>query len=160
MSRTVVYTGSFDPITRGHEEIIKKASRLFDTVYVVTCVNTNKKSSFTINERVEMLKKVTAKYSNVIADSYEGLAVDYARKVKAIAMIRGVRNAKDFDDEISQYYFNHKIDKNIETIVLMPDVHSLYISSSAIKELAAFNQDFSKYVPSEICEEIKARLCK
>lgn len=161
MTKIAIYPGSFDPITRGHEEIMKKASRLFDKVYVVVCVNANKPAAlFSIEERVEMLKKVTAKYPNLEVSSYVGMAVDYAVKVGAVAMIRGVRNAKDFDAEITQYYFNHKINRNIETVVLMPDVQSLYVSSSAVKELASFNRDFSKFVPAEIYEEVKARLVK
>ncbi len=161
MTKIAVYTGSFDPITRGHEEIMKKASRIFDKVYVVVCINRTKPvASFTVEERLQMLQKVTAKYNNLEADVHYGMAVEYATKVGAVAMIRGVRNARDFDNEITQYYFNHQIKAGIETVVLMPDVHSLYISSSAIKELASFQRDFSKYVPAEIYEQIREKLCK
>jgi len=159
MSKIAIYPGSFDPITRGHEEIMKKATRLFDKVYVVVCVNANKPDAlFSIEERLEMLKKVTSKYPELEATSYVGMAIDFAAKVGAVAMIRGVRNAKDFDAEITQYYFNHKINRSIETVVLMPDVQSLYVSSSAVKELASFGRDFSKYVPVEIYQDIKDRM--
>jgi pantetheine-phosphate adenylyltransferase len=161
MPKIAIYPGSFDPITRGHEEIMQKASKLFDQVYVVVCINSNKPNSlFTSEERLAMLKKVTAKYPNIEADSYEGMAFNYAIKKGAVAMIRGVRNARDFDAEIAQYYFNHKINRTIETVILMPDVTSLYISSSAVKELASFNRNFSKFVPVEIYDDIKDKLAK
>ncbi len=159
MPRIAIYPGSFDPITIGHAEIMQKASRLFDKVYVVVCVNPNKPdASFSADERVNMIRKVVDKLDNVQVDKHKGTALSYAEKVGACAMIRGVRNTADFANEITQYHFNHNMNKNVETVILFPDAQSLYVSSSSIKELATIKADFSQYVPSEVYAEIKARL--
>lgn len=163
MKRIAVYPGTFDPITNGHAEIIYKASNLFEHVHVVVCVNPTKpKATFSIDERVAMIKEVIrcAKYTNVEVDFYYGAAVDYAADKNAVAMIRGVRNARDFDNEITQYYFNHNINPKIETVVLMPLVDSLYVSSSSVKELASFGGNFELYVPSCIYQHIHKKLSK
>lgn len=151
MKKIAVYPGSFDPMTIGHLEIIEKAAKLFDKIYVIVCINKSKSSSlFTLEERLEMLKLTTKNIPNVEIDVHEGLAMDYANKVDANVLVKGVRNAKDFDYEITQYHFNHEINSNVETIVFLPNVSSLFISSSAVKELMSFHADYSKYVPNEI----------
>ncbi len=163
MKKIAVYPGTFDPLTNGHAEIIEKAHRLFEHVIVVVCVNPTKpQATFSIEERVNMIKDVVKcqKYENVEVDFHYGAAVDYAAKANAVAMIRGVRNAKDFDNEITQYYFNHNINPNLETVVLMPHVNSLYVSSSSIKELASFEGNFAPYVPKCIYNQIYKKLSK
>jgi len=161
MPRIAVYPGSFDPITNGHEEIVRKASKLFDIVYVVVCVNPKKLiSAFTVDERVAMLEATCKKYPNVKIDRHYGIAVEYAANKGAIALIRGVRNPQDFENEITQYYFNHNMEPDIETVVLLPDVTSLYISSSWVRELAMFDADFKPYVPAESYDTIRNKLCK
>ena len=158
MKKIAVYPGSFDPITNGHLEIIQKAAKLFDKIYVIICINKSKTNSFfTLEERVEMLKIITKDIKNVEVDVHYGLAMDYATKVNANALVKGVRNAKDFDYEITQYHFNHAINNKIETVVFLPDVSSLYISSSAIKELMSFHADYTNYVPKEIIPYLKKK---
>lgn len=159
MNKIAVYPGSFDPITNGHLEIIKKASKLFDELYVVIAIKNTKidKAMFSLDERIEMLKLVTKDIPNVKLDIHQGLIVDYAAKVGAKALVRGIRNAKDFDYEITQYHFNHELNKDVETVVLLPDVDSLYVSSSAVKELMYFNANIEKYVPKEINEYIEKK---
>ena len=163
MKRLAVYPGTFDPLTNGHAEIIDKARRLFGHVVVVVCVNPVKpQATFSIEERVAMIKEVIAccQYDNVEVDFHYGAAVDYAANKKAVAMIRGVRNAKDFDNEITQYYFNHNLNPTVETVVLMPLVNSLYVSSSSVKELASFGGNFAPYVPECIYYYIHKKLSK
>lgn len=160
MRRTAIYPGSFDPITVGHFEIIKKAAKLFDRVYVVVCVNPDKVSTFTPDERVEMIKACVAGIPNVSVDKYFGLSLNYAEKIKACAMIRGVRDTTDFQKEITLYHFNHHMNRNIETVILFPDAENMFISSSSIKDLATVKADFKEYVPACAYELIKKRLCK
>ncbi|MBQ9730638.1 MAG: pantetheine-phosphate adenylyltransferase [Bacilli bacterium] len=158
MSKIAVYPGSFDPMTIGHLEIIQKASKLFDKVYVILCINKSKSASlFTLEERLEMLKIITKDIPNVEVDVHYGLAMDYATKVNANALVKGVRNAKDFDYEITQYHFNHQINSKVETVVFLPDVSSLYISSSAVRELMSFHAEYSQYVPKEILKFLKEK---
>jgi pantetheine-phosphate adenylyltransferase len=104
-----------------------------------------------------MLKLITKNIDNVVVDVHYGLAMDYATKVNADALVKGVRNARDFDYEITQYHFNHQINSKVETVVFLPDVSSLYISSSAVKELMSFHAEYSQYVPEEILGYLKEK---
>jgi pantetheine-phosphate adenylyltransferase len=157
--KIAIYPGSFDPVTRGHIEIVAKAASVFDEVYVVVCVNAQKPAStFTVEERVEMLRLATQRFPNVLVDKHFGMAVEYATQRGAKVMIRGVRNPRDFENEITQYHFNHYINSSIETMILFPNVESLYVSSSSIKELASFSHDFYDFVPPEIYDYLKVRL--
>ncbi len=161
MKKIAIYPGSFDPITIGHVEIMEKAAKLFDLVYVVVCVNPSKpEATFDVDERVKMIKASTKDLLNVKVDKHRGRALEYAKRVGACAMVRGVRNTIDFSNEITQYHFNHHMNKDIETVILFPNAESLYISSSSIKELAEINSDFKEYVPAEAYEMIKNKLCK
>jgi len=126
---------------------------------VVVCVNAQKPAStFTVEERVEMLRLATQRFPNVLVDKHFGMAVEYATQRGAKVMIRGVRNPRDFENEITQYHFNHYINSSIETMILFPNVESLYVSSSSIKELASFSHDFYDFVPPEIYDYLKVRL--
>jgi pantetheine-phosphate adenylyltransferase len=161
MKRIAVYPGSFDPITIGHLEIIEKACRLFDEVHLVVANNLQKPTAtFSIEERLNMVKLATTKIKNLKVNSFDGRMLSYAEKVKAIAIIRGLRNSKDFDNELTMYYFNHQMNPNIETVILLPNADSLFISSTYIKELAMIKADFSKYVPKEVHTLIKNKLTK
>lgn len=161
MKRIAVYPGSFDPITIGHLEIIKKACRLFDEVHLVVANNLQKpKSTFSIEERIQMVKLSTKGIANLKVNSFDGVTLNYAEKVKAVAIIRGLRNSKDFDNELTMYYFNHNMNPKIETVILLPNAESLFVSSTYIKELAMINADFSRYVPKPVHSLIKQKLTK
>lgn len=162
--KIAVYPGSFDPISNGHLDIITRASKLVDTLYVLVSVNPNKHYVFTDEERKKLVEKTTADLSNVKVVVSADLVLNFAAEVHADAMIRGLRNHSDFDAEMQLYQFNHTINHQIETIFLFPSANNLFLSSSSIKELVLFDSDISPYVPScilkEIYHTIKTRLSK
>lgn len=149
-----VYPGSFDPLSNGHLDIIKRASRIFDEVHVVVSNNTSKKTVFTVLERIEMINLATKDIPNVIVTSYDGLVVNYCKEQEIKILIRGLRNYQDYEAEFSLYQFNKDIDNDIETLLMLPSNKHIFVSSSAIKELVTFNADISSYVPSVIKEQI------
>ena len=162
--RQAIYPGSFDPVSNGHLDIIRRAAKIFARLYVLVSVNPNKQYLFTAEERVDMLKAATADIANVVIEASEELVVSYAHKKGNASIIRGVRNTNDYQAEITLYQFNHTIDPEIETLVMLPSHNNLFVTSSAIKELALFGNDISPYVPKEISEfilhTIKHRLKK
>lgn len=162
--RQAVYPGSFDPVSNGHLDIIRRAAKIFARLYVLVSVNPNKQYLFTAEERVNMLKAATADIANVVIEASEELVVSYAQKKGNASIIRGVRNTNDYQAEITLYQLNHTIDPEIETLVMFPSYNNLFVTSSAIKELALFGNDISPYVPKEISEfilhTIKHRLKK
>lgn len=151
--KIAIYAGSFDPISNGHLDIIHRAAKLFDKLYVLVTVNINKKHTFTANEKISMIKKVIH-LDNVVVDKTDDLVVRYAKKVNANIIVRGLRNIKDFESEISLYHYNKYLDNDIETVVLFPSHRFTYISSSLIKELVYYDVDISEYVPKELVESI------
>ena len=156
--KIAVYPGSFDPLSNGHLDIINRASKLFDKLYILVSVNPKKNYVFTDEERVNIVKKSTADLENVEVIASKSLVLDFARKVKACCIIRGLRNHNDFDAEMQLFQFNHTIEKEIETILLFPSANNLFLSSSSIKELVMFNSDISNYVPSVVKEEIETKI--
>lgn len=153
-----VYPGSFDPLSNGHLDIIRRASKLFDEVHVLVSINVLKKSIFTPEERIEMIKTVTSDLSNVVVKAYDGLVVNYCKENGIGVIVRGMRNYSDYESEFSLFQYNRDIDKSIETILLMPTTKNQVVSSSAIKELVTFGCDITKYVPKEIKEQIVNRI--
>ncbi len=151
--KNALYAGSFDPISNGHLDIINRASKLFDKVYVLVTKNVGKSTTFTLDERVEMIKKVV-NLPNVIIDKTDDLVVKYAKSHNIKTIVRGLRNIKDFESEISLYHFNKQLEPGVETIVLFPSQRLTYVSSSVIKELIYFDADISPYVPKQLIEEI------
>lgn len=145
-----VYPGSFDPLSNGHLDIIKRASKLLDELHIVVSYNIHKKSTFIVKERVEMIKLVTKNIPNVFVSCYDGLIVNYCKEHNINILIRGLRNYQDYENEFSLYQFNKDINPEIETILMMPSSKNQFVSSSAIRELVSFNQDISLYVPEEI----------
>lgn len=156
--KIAVYPGSFDPISNGHLDIIKRTSLIFDKVYVLVSINPNKKSCFTALERVEMIKKATKDLTNVEVESFDGLVLDYAKSKNVNIIIRGLRNFIDYQDEITLFQFNRSIAPNIDTFVLFPSANNLFLSSSSIKQLVHLNADISNYVPKELVEEIRTKI--
>ncbi|MDE6661138.1 MAG: pantetheine-phosphate adenylyltransferase [Anaeroplasmataceae bacterium] len=149
-----VYPGSFDPFSNGHLDIVKRASKLFDELHILVSYNVNKKTNFTIEERVSMIKKCVSGLPNVVVDSYDGLVVEYSKAHQIDVIVRGLRNYNDYENEFNLFQYNRDISPSIETILLLPSTKNQFVSSSAIKELVRFNCDISKYVPKEIEKDI------
>jgi len=156
---TVICPGSFDPVTNGHRDIITRASRMFDHVIVLVSINPAKAPSFTHEERVQLLRKVTANLPNVEVDCDDGLLADYVRKRGAIAICKGLRALSDFDYEFQMALGNKKLVPEAETIFLAALHENIYLNSSLVKQIASFGGDISAFVPSEVLGDIQARLC-
>lgn len=152
--RKAVYPGSFDPISNGHLDIIKRASKQFDELHILVSNNIFKNTSFTYEERVNMIKLSTANIKNLVIVSYSGLVVQYCKENKINVIIRGMRNFNDYETEFNLFQYNKDIYPEIETFLLMPTTKNQIVSSSAIKELVKFNCDIKKYVPQPIVEII------
>ena len=156
--KIAIYPGSFDPITNGHLDILKRALRVFDKVVVLVANNVNKKYSFTDKERVEMIKLITKDMPNVEVESTGGLVVDYAKKIGATALVRGLRAVSDFEYELQMATTNEFIDPTIDMVFFMTHLDNTFISSSTVKELFAQGVDISKLVPQEVIEYLKRKL--
>ncbi|GAA0114368.1 pantetheine-phosphate adenylyltransferase [Clostridium senegalense] len=155
--RKAVYPGSFDPITKGHLDIIKRASYIFDEVVVAVLINPDKKGWFTIEERVEQIKKVTANMPNIKVESFSGLLVDFMNDKEIDVIIKGLRSMSDFDYEFQMALMNKKLDKTKETLFMMTNSKYSYLSSSSTKQVALFGGCLEDLVPEVTQEEVKAR---
>jgi len=158
--RKVIYPGTFDPVTYGHIDIIKRAIDLFDAVAVTVAINPTKEPLFTLKERVEMLKESLKEYDNVTVESFDGLVVDYAKKVNAIGIIRGLRALSDFEYEFQMALMNRKLANDIATIFLMPHEKYTYLNSSIVRNLASLKSDVSDFVPSVVQKAFKEKFFK
>ncbi|NBI06871.1 pantetheine-phosphate adenylyltransferase [Senegalia massiliensis] len=148
---TVIYPGSFDPVTNGHLDIIKRASKKFDKIIVTVLNNPSKNSLFNVEERVELLKNTTKDIENVEIDSFAGLLIDYAKSKDVSIILKGLRALSDFEYEFQMALTNTMLDEELETFFLMTSSKYSFLSSSVVKEIAKFNGDISKLVP-EIVE--------
>lgn len=157
--RIAVCPGSFDPVTFGHRDIIHRASMLFDKVIVLVAVNSQKNPSFTPEERVALIKKVTEGFTNVEVDVCYGLIADYVRKVGAVAIVKGLRAVTDFEYEFQMALVNRNIYDGAETVFLTTSSENMYLSSSVVKQVAFYGGDISKFVPRCILKDIEERLC-
>lgn len=161
MKKVAIYPGSFDPITDGHLDIIKRASNLFDEVIVLVAYNENKLNSrFSVADRVLMIKDAIKEFDNVRVDSYSGLTIDYAKKNNSKFLIRGLRVVSDFEYEWSLAASNSYIDESIEMVFLMAKKENTFISSSSIIEMASNNVDVSKLVPDLTNKYLKEKFNK
>ena len=158
--RIAVCPGSFDPITKGHLDIITRASKLFDRVIVLVSVNRAKKTSFSVEERVELIRTATEGIENVVVDSHDDLLADYVASCGACAIVKGLRAISDFDYEFQMALMNKKMVEQAETVFLTTNAEHLYLSSSLVKQIAYFGGDISDFVPESILEPIKERLCR
>ena len=158
--RIAVCPGSFDPVTLGHTDIITRAAKLFDRVIVLVSVNSQKNTSFTPDERVELIKEVTKDLDNVVVDSHNGLLADYLKKTGACAIVKGLRAVSDFEYEFQQALANKKLYTQAETVFLVTSSENMYLSSSVVKEIASYGGDIRDFVPEEILGKIKNRLIK
>ena len=159
MNTKALYAGSFDPITNGHLNIIERASALYDSLTVAVVVNPNKKSLFTVEERVDTAKEVTSHLPNVIIDSFSGLLADYVNAEGFTAVVRGLRATNDFDNELQMAQMNALLfEKGTETVLLMTDPKYSFVSSSLIKEVATLGGDVSELVPEFVARRIENKL--
>ena len=157
MKKIAVYPGSFDPITNGHIDIIRRSSRTFDKVYVAVLVNSNKKPLFTTEERMEWIKRATKDLPNVEVDTFSGLLVDYMRMKGAGIIIKGLRAISDFEYEFQMALMNHKLSGEIETLFMMSSAKYQYLSSSIVKEVARHGGSLDGLVPDDMIEAVTAK---
>jgi len=158
--RKVMYPGTFDPITYGHIDIIKRAKELFDEVVVTVAINPGKAPLFTIDERLSLLKESLKEYKNIIIDSFDGLVVDHAHEVGAVGIIRGLRALSDFEYEFQMALMNRKLASDVTTIFLMPHEKYTYLNSSIVKNLASLKSDVSDFVPHSVQEALRKKFSK
>ncbi|MGN7407639.1 MULTISPECIES: pantetheine-phosphate adenylyltransferase [unclassified Sporosarcina] len=155
MSRVAVVPGSFDPLTNGHLDIIKRAVKIFDEVHVVVMNNSSKNPLFTVEERQQLIAQATAEYPSVKIDSSSGLLIDYAKSIKAIAIVRGLRAVSDFEYEMQITSMNRFLDEDIETFFVMTKNQYSFLSSSIVKEVAKYGGDVSALVPETVNRALK-----
>ena len=158
MGKSAIYPGSFDPVTYGHLDLIKRATRIFSKVTVAVAINTQKKTLFTIDERMEMLRATTKNLRGIKIEAFDGLVIDYARKKKINVLIRGLRMISDFEYELQMALTNRRLAEDIETIFLMPSEGYSFLSSTLLKEAASFGADLSTFVPKLVVKRIKEKL--
>ena len=154
---TAIYPGSFDPITLGHLNIIRRASRVFDRVVVCVMVNSAKTPMFTLEERMELITRVVSRLKNVSVDSSSQLLADYVKQFDRAVLVKGLRTATDFDSEFRMAMVNRRLNSNLDTIFFPSSSKYTYISSSVVKEMAKYDCDLKDFVPREILEDVITR---
>ena len=155
--RRCVCPGSFDPVTNGHLDVIRRASRLYDEVTVAVLVNAAKKGLFDVDERMDMLRGVTAELGNVVIDSFHGLLVDHCRERDIPVVVKGLRAVSDFDYELQMAQMNHRL-SGLETLFVATNPEYSFLSSSLVKEVATFGGDVSGLVPELVLDRLAGRL--
>ncbi|CAN5730970.1 pantetheine-phosphate adenylyltransferase [soil metagenome] len=160
LSRTAVFTGTFDPMTLGHLDVIRRGRSLFDRLVVGIGVNPNKQSLFTIEERVELVRQVVEPLEDVSVLAFDGLTVHFVRRIGARFILRGLRTLSDMEYEFSMTLTNHRLDPTIETVFLMADGEYAHVSSSLIKQIARFGgeESLSAFVPAELVDPIMGKI--
>ena len=158
--RIAVCPGSFDPITKGHIDIIERAAKLFDKVIVLVSFNPSKNASFTIEERMMLILKVTKHLENVLVDCHHGLLAEYLERTNACAIVKGLRAVSDFEYEFQMALANKQLYPGAETVFLTTSTENMYLSSSVVREIASLGGDISSFVPPEILDDINSRLFK
>jgi len=157
--RIAICPGSFDPATLGHLDIIHRSAKLFDKVIVVVMSNYNKTNySFTAEERVQLLERCTSDIENVEIDTYDGLLVDYAKKVGAIAVVKGLRAVSDFEYEFQQALTNKNLYPELETVFVTTQAENMFLSSSVVKQVCSLGGDITPFVPAQIRDDIIKRI--
>ncbi len=160
MCQKAIFPGTFDPVTFGHIDLIKRATSIFEEVVVAVAHNLDKKPLFSVSERVAMIKKATQGISSIVIEDFDDLVVNYAREKKISVIIRGLRAISDFEYEFQMALTNRKLAPDIETIFLMPSESLSYISSKLLKEAASFSADLHDFLPDFVEKELKKRLSK
>ncbi len=148
--RTAIYPGSFDPFTNGHLDVVQRAAKLFDRVVIAVAKNHEKKPLFSVEERLELVKKSMVHLPNVTADTFDGLLVDYVVRQQARAIVRGLRAVSDFEFEFQLALMNRKLNENVETIFMMPKDTYTFLSSRIVKEIARLGGNVAVFVPDHV----------
>ena len=156
--KIAIYPGSFDPVTSGHLNIIRRASEIFDRLIVCVMVNSVKNPMFTMEERVDMIMRVTQDLPNVLVEGSDMLLAESARQKGSCVIVKGLRAGSDFENEFQMALINHKINPDLDTMFLTAEHQYMYLSSSTVKELAAYNVDLSDFLPEQIIPEFKKRV--
>ena len=156
--KTAIYPGSFDPVTLGHLNIIKRAALCFDKLIVCVMVNSQKNGLFTPEERVELIRRVVAKLPNVEADCSSTLIAEYARQKRACTLVKGLRAVSDYENELQMALINRKLNPRLETMFLPSSAKYTYVSSSMVKEMARYGAELSDFVPREIIGDVQRKM--
>lgn len=156
--KKAIYPGSFDPVTLGHLDIIKRAANVFDEVVIGVLNNNSKKPLFSVDERVKLLRGVVSDIPNVTVESFDGLLVDFAKKCETNVIIRGLRALTDFDMELQMAQSNKMVAPDVETVFLSTSLEYSFLSSSVVKEYARYGVDVSSFVPAEVIEPLQTKM--
>ena len=156
--KIAIYPGSFDPVTSGHLNIIQRAAKIFDKLIVCVMVNAGKNPMFTLEDRVELIRKVTGDLPNVEVDSSSDLLAEYARSKGSSVIVKGLRAGSDFENEFQMAMINHKINPDLDTMFLTAEHQYMYMSSSMVKELGSYDVDLSDFLPEQIIPDFKKRV--
>lgn len=156
--KVAIYPGSFDPVTNGHLNIIRRAASIFDRLIVCVMVNSGKDPMFSQYERAELIRKVTCGLPNVEVDTADELLADYAKRKGSCVIVKGLRAGSDFENEFQMALINHKINGNLDTMFLTAEHQYMYLSSSTVKELGRYDVDLTDFLPAEIIPEFKKRI--
>ena len=158
--KIAIYPGSFDPVTSGHLNIIQRAAKIFDKLIVCVMVNAGKNPMFTLEERVDLIRRVTSILPNVEVDSSSELLADYAKRRGSCVIVKGLRAGSDFENEFQMALINHKINPELDTMFLTAESQYMYLSSSTVKELGSYGVDLSDFLPKEIVPDFQERIEK
>ena len=158
--KTAIYPGSFDPITNGHLDIVRRGLGIFDRIIVAVLYNPSKKSLFSVEERLDMINQSLVDMPGAEADSFDGLLIDYAQQKQAVAILRGLRAVSDFDYEFQLALMNRRLNRDIQTLFLMTGLRWIFTSSSIIREAAAFGGDVSGMVPPYVEQQLKKKMAQ
>lgn len=158
--RIAVYPGSFDPPTNGHLDLISRAARMFDRLIVAVAENDAKSAFFTVAERIDMLRAITRSIDRVEVTSFSGLTAEFARKMNAVALVRGLRVISDFEYELAMAIRNQKINPDVDTVCLMPSEPYLFISSRIVREIASHGGDIGEVAPEYVIKRLQERFAK
>jgi pantetheine-phosphate adenylyltransferase len=160
MKHIAVYPGTFDPVTNGHIDLVERSLRIFDELVIAVAENPKKQPLFSLDDRIDMFKTVTAGFKNITIEGFDGLLVDYVRQKRASAIVRGLRAISDFEYEMQMALMNRRFDHTIETVFLMPNEAYSFITSTIVKEAAGYGGDISTLVPSVVLERLKNKFKK
>jgi pantetheine-phosphate adenylyltransferase len=158
MSKIAIFPGSFDPVTNGHIDLIKRAAEVFDKVIVGVAIDTHKEPLFNTDEREDMAREVLKDVGNITIQTFSGLVVNFAKKSNANVLVRGLRMISDFEYELQMAQTNRRIDNTVETVFLMPTEESSFLSSSLIKQVASLGAELSSFVPEYVAKKLKEKL--